>query len=133
HRVMRYRVATAGGTRCHAYPPKPVAADAGGNRSTIFLGPAVNQSNVGLLNFAASKLFGQLAMCFVILCDYDQPARFFVEAVNNARSHFSANSRQRREMMQQSIHQGAAIALVLSGARSRMYHHASGFVDDREI
>ena len=35
--------------------------------------------------------------------------------------------------MQERIHQGAAIALVLGSARAGMHHHAGGFINDGKI
>ena len=41
--------------------------------------------------------------------------------------------RQGREMMQERVHQRAAIALVLGGSGARMHHHSGSLVDDGQI
>ena len=76
---------------------------------------------------------GQFAVGHVVLCDDDKPAGFLVEAVNDSRAHLAADLRERREVVQQRIDQGAAIARVVGGAGAGVDHHAGGLVDDGEV
>jgi len=84
-------------------------------------------------------------MGVVVFCDHDQSAGFFVEAVHDAGAQFSAHGREGREMMQQGVDQGAAVATVFflrisvsvlarnDGAGTGVDHHSGGLVDDGQI
>ena len=110
--VVRDGFAASRAARGHPDAADRVAADRRVDGSAIFLRPAVHQRDISLLHFALGKLLGQLAMRFVVFRYDDQSAGFFVEAVDDARPQLPAHGRQRREVMQQGVDQGAAIALV---------------------
>src|SRR6266850_1215383 len=82
--VMRDGIATAVTAGGHARPLDAVAADGSIDGSRVGLRPALHQRAVGLFDFAPGKLFGEIAVRSVILCDQDQAAGLFVEAVYDA-------------------------------------------------
>src|SRR5205085_7118548 len=86
-----------------------------------------------LVHLARRELPSQLAMRLVIFRDHHQTAGGAVEAVYDSRPQLSTHRGERAKMMQESIHQSAAVAGVLSRARSGMHHHSSRLFDDREI
>src|SRR5579863_6134651 len=79
--VVRDGFATAGSARGHADAAHRIAADRRRNGSAIFLRPAMDESEVRLLDLALGELGGQLAVGVVTLRDHDEAAGFFVEAV----------------------------------------------------
>ncbi len=93
----------------------------------------MHERNVALLDLAAGKLLGQLAVCDVVLGDDNQAAGFLVQTVHDAGTHLAAYFRELAESMQQRIDQRAAIALVVGGARAGVDHHSRRLVDDREV
>jgi hypothetical protein len=72
-------------------------------------------------------------MGFIVFGDDDQSAGFFVEAVHDSGTKFAPYSGQTREMMQQSIHQRAAIVIAFGWARADVDHHSRRLVDYGEI
>ena len=99
----------------------------------ILFGPALRQGEVGLVNFPGGKLLRQFAMGVVVLGNYHQSAGGAVEAMNDPGTKLAADFRQCSKMMQQRIHQGAAVAGVVGRARAGVNHHPRWLIDDRQI
>ena len=88
--VVRDGLALAGSLCRHSYAADGVAADAGVDGPALFLGPAVHQRDIGFLHFTFRELRGEFAVSVVIFRDHDQATGFFVETVDNAGAHLSA-------------------------------------------
>src|SRR5579862_4929850 len=131
--VVRDSFAAAGLTGRHADAANAVAADAGRDSAGLFLDPSMDQGNVFLFYFSFGELLGEFAMGFVILRDHDEAAGFFIETMNNAWAHLSANSREAREMMQKRIDECAPVARIFRGSGPGMYHHPRRLVDDGQV
>jgi len=69
----------------------------------------------------------------VILCDNNQAAGFFVEAMDNARSEFASHAREHPKAVQQGIDQGSAVSFVVGGSRAGVDHHSRRFVHDGKV
>src|SRR5882672_8536490 len=131
--VMCHRLASAWTARSHTNPALRVATDRGSNGAALLLRPALHQGDVGLVHFAGGKLLRQFSMRLVVLGDHHQSAGGAIEAMHDSRAEFAADSRECAKMMQQSIHQRATVAGVVSGSSAGVHHHAGGLVDDGQI
>jgi hypothetical protein len=87
-----------------------------------------DECEIDLLYTARGELPGYFAVRSVIL-GYDKaPARFFVETMNNSRALFTADSRQRRAVVEERVDQS-----VFAMTRTRMNYKARGLIDNNEI
>src|SRR5260370_12370860 len=68
-----------------------------------------------------------------VLWDYDQATSFFVQTGDDAGTQLAADLGERAEAVQQSVDQGAAIAVGVGGPGAGVDHHSGGFIDDREV
>ena len=100
---MRDRLAATFAACRHAGAPDSIAADAAGNCSAILLQPSVNQRNVCFLDPPTGELRRQFAMSYVVLCDYDQPARSLIQAMHYSRPRFTAYSGELPKAIQERI------------------------------
>ena len=87
-----------------------------------------NEREVNLFHCARRELFGEFAMCDVILSHHKTAACFFVETVNDAGPFFSTDSRQRGAMAEQRVDH-SMFALTCAGVNGE----AGWFVDNDEI
>lgn len=87
-----------------------------------------DECEVNLFHCARGELFGEFAMCVVILSHHETAACFFVETVNDARPFFSTDPRQSGAMAEQRVDQ-SMFALTCAG----MNGEAGWFVDNGEI
>jgi len=117
----------------HTGAVNAVTADALRDCALVPLDPTVHERDIFLLHFAGRELRCQFAMRFVVLCHDDQSAGFFVEAVDNPGTQFSAYAGQTYKMVQQSIHQRATIVIALGWARAGVDHHSRRLVDYGKI
>src|SRR5438445_6128928 len=122
--IMGDGLASARQAGGHARAAHPVTADALRNRSPILLEPAVHEGDIGFLDFAASELGSKFAVGVIVLRDHDDAAGLFVEAMDDAGTQVSSHLGERLEMVQQSVDERSAIAVVVGGARSGGYRHS---------
>ena len=87
-----------------------------------------NERKIGLFNDAFGKLPRQFPMRLIIFRDHKTAACFFIQAVDNARPFFSADSRKGSAMAEQRIDQG-----VLAMASAWMNDKPGWFIDHDEI
>jgi len=87
-----------------------------------------NERKIGLFNDAFGKLPRQFPMRLIIFRDHKTAACFFIQAVDNARPFFSADSRKGSAMAKQRIDQG-----VLAMASAWMNDKPGWFIDHDEI
>ena len=87
-----------------------------------------DECEINLFHCARGELFGEFAMCDVILSHHKTAACFFVETVNDARPFFSTDPGQRGAVAKQRVDQ-SMFALTCAGVNGK----AGGFVDNDEI
>jgi hypothetical protein len=105
-----------------------MASDLFFDYSRYFAQFASDEREINFLDCALGKLSGQFAVRCIIFRNDETTACFFVEAMNDARPFFSADSRQRHAMTEQCIDQS-----VFPMTSARMNDKPSGFIDDDEI
>ena len=105
--VIGDRFAAFGAAGGHAGAADGVAADDVLDRPFRFLQPAVNESDVLLLDLPGGELLAELAVGGIVLGDYQQATGAFVEAVDDAGAKLATDRREAVEMVQQSIDEGA--------------------------
>ncbi len=99
---------------------------------SCFIQPCTSAA-VLFLDFAPDKLAGQPAVRFVAFGHHQQSAGGLVQAMHDSGAQFAAHGRQLAKVMQQRVHQGAAIALVVRRAGPGMYGHAGRLVHYSQI
>jgi len=125
--------AASGAAGSHADASNSVATNGGGDGAGVAFKMTVDERDVSLFDAAGGELRGQLPMSGIVLRHHDESAGSFVEAMDDAWSQLAANLRQRPEAMQQSVDQGAVVAVIISGSGAGVHHHPSGLVDDGEV
>src|ERR1051326_339254 len=77
--------------RSHARATNHVTADCRIDGSFRHFGPAVDQRDICLFDFAMSKLFCQLSMSQIRFRNYHQAAGFFVQTMDDSRPQLTAD------------------------------------------
>lgn len=90
----------------------------------ILFHDALHDADIHFFGCAIGELFGESSMRGVVSCDEKDPARSFVEPVDDARAKVAADFRKRLKMMNQSVYERA---FVRPG--SGVNGEAGGFVD----
>jgi len=131
----------SGAASGHADASDEVTADGEVDGDVVFckaaLEVSVDEGDIGLFELAGGEHLAELAMRAVVFGNEDDSAGLFVEAVDDARAEFAADLRELVEVMEESVDEGSAVALVDfsrgSVAGAGVDHHACGLVDDGQV
>ena len=93
----------------------------------------MHQRDISFLDLTTGELLSKLPVSLIIFRNRDQAAGLFVEPMHDARTHLSADRRQRREVMQQRIDQRSPVTCIFRRARPCMDHHPGRLVDDGQV
>ncbi len=113
---------------CHPSPPDGIASDGRCHGAGLGFHPAVNEGQVYFFDLPALELRGQSLVGEVRAGDHQNAARFFIEAMHDARTQIAADGGQRPEVVKQCVDQRSRMM-----TRSGMDHHSRRFIYDNNI
>lgn len=112
----------------HALSMDGVSADHVLEAPTFFFGQAVDGGEVDFTKAALGEGFGQAAVGDVIFGDDHAAGGVFIEAVDDARAHLSADAAEVVAVMEKGIDEGA-VGISCGGVDDE----AGGFVEDEDV
>ena len=128
HLILRHGIAAALLDHRHLLAVILIAGNLRFNHAAVRLDIATHHGQIGTLRRLRLNLLRQRHMRRIILRANHNAAGVLIQTMHNARTDNTVDARQILAMIQQRIHQRAAVI-----AGSRMHHHAARLIDNHDV